>query len=484
MKKLIFSSRNNDTTTRKALRGDAYLRLFRGVAVERAWWESLWPSGRHLVRAAAFGGAQRNLVLTKLSAAAVLGAQIKDTPPEITCAPAPARGRSYFKLPGVRIGLLPRHSAVVRRDITLRADGTVAAASAAHATNADTGAEALPAVRVQCTSPACTMYDVAAAYPLAESLVVLNSLLAQASAAAAREAVLKKERAMLASLQTMTVVGKGVRRSTENLDYLTMTEAECDAEAARFARENGRALRAGGRPLSRKGIRRDDLTSETVAALLRAKSFPAFVAQVDSCRQHGLNTEAAAALLEECLALVWKNRGHRGVRHALLAFLLATDQCESVGESLSCARFFELGLSQPTLQVEFHAPGSDKPVYRVDGAWDLRKARRGKKPAPFPDKMPLGDPAPPASKQALLFEFDGRGKYADSGMLQGRDRSDVLAAQIKREADLREGGYEIVRATWEELQSQADLARKLSRFAIPALRKRRRRKPRPPSDAS
>ncbi|MDR1796830.1 MAG: hypothetical protein LBR44_05200 [Clostridiales Family XIII bacterium] len=453
MRKLLFSSRKNDTAPRKALRGDAYTRLFRGAAVERAWWKSLRPSGQHVVRAAALGGLRPGWVLTKLSAAAVLGAQIKTCPSEITCAAAPGKGRAFTELPGVRAGLLPPHAKVVRQAVAVEA-----------------GAE----VAVLCTSPACTMFDVAASCPLDESLVVINSLLAKASADAARSEALKKEADMLKGLHPIVDASKLARQ--ESFDYLRMSAAEVEAEAGRLMRENGRALRAGGRQFCRQGARRDELAAGTAAALLGAKSFRAFRSQVDRYRQHGLNTKTAAGLYEECLALVWKNRRRFGVRRALLALLFATDQCESAAESLSCARFFELGFSQPTLQVEFLAADSGRAVYRVDGAWDLRETPRGKARGPFPDAVVLGAPAPPASKQALLFEFDGAAKYRDPEMLRGRDRGDVLAAQIRREADLREKGYEIVRVIWGDLNPPAGLARKLSRFDIPRLRLRKRKR--------
>ena len=90
--------------------------------------------------------------------------------------------------------------------------------------------------------------------------------------------------------------------------------------------------------------------------------------------------------------------------------------------------------------------------------------------------MPFGGTAPPGSRQALLYEFDGRIKYEDESILRGRTKGEVLEAQIKRENELRDMGYELIRFTWAELYSLDRLREKLERFGIP----RRVRKPRRP----
>lgn len=97
---------------------------------------------------------------------------------------------------------------------------------------------------------------------------------------------------------------------------------------------------------------------------------------------------------------------------------------ESVGESFAAIRFVQLGLPPCEPQVEFrHRDGT---VDRVD-FW-------------FPS---LG----------VVVEFDGRQKYVDPLMLQGRDPGDVLWAEKRREDRLRTlpEVTAVVRVTWWHL---------------------------------
>lgn len=52
--------------------------------------------------------------------------------------------------------------------------------------------------------------------------------------------------------------------------------------------------------------------------------------------------------------------------------------------------------------------------------------------------------------ERVLVEFDGMGKYADRG---------ALAAEKRREADLRAAGWEVVRLVWSDLYDPARVAR-------------------------
>jgi len=97
---------------------------------------------------------------------------------------------------------------------------------------------------------------------------------------------------------------------------------------------------------------------------------------------------------------------------------------ESVGESFTAARFVELGLPTWTAQAQFrHRDGT---VDRVD-FW-------------FPT---LG----------VVVEFDGRQKYVDPSMLQGRDPGDVLWAEKRREDRIRahRAVRSVIRVTWWHL---------------------------------
>lgn len=97
---------------------------------------------------------------------------------------------------------------------------------------------------------------------------------------------------------------------------------------------------------------------------------------------------------------------------------------ESVGESFAAIRFVQVGLPPCEPQVEFrHRDGT---VDRVD-FW-------------FPS---LG----------VVVEFDGRQKYVDPSMLQGRDPADVLWAEKRREDRIRAlpAVRAVIRVTWWHL---------------------------------
>ncbi len=97
---------------------------------------------------------------------------------------------------------------------------------------------------------------------------------------------------------------------------------------------------------------------------------------------------------------------------------------ESVGESFAAARFVQLGLPPWTSQASIRHP--DGTVDRVD-FW-------------FPT---LG----------VVIEFDGRQKYVDPSMLDGRDPGDVLWAEKRREDRIRARPEvrTVIRVTWWHL---------------------------------
>lgn len=97
---------------------------------------------------------------------------------------------------------------------------------------------------------------------------------------------------------------------------------------------------------------------------------------------------------------------------------------DSVGESFTAIRFVQLGLPPCEPQVEFRY--EDGSVDRVD-FW-------------FPS---LG----------VVVEFDGRQKYVDPTMLDGRRPSDVLWAEKRREDRLRAlpAVRTVIRVTWWHL---------------------------------
>ena len=413
----------------RAIRNGSYERLFPGVAAKVSWWGGLTEDGRYLGRCVALAVSRPGVALTKLSAVEALGGQVLRVPKTVTVSAVPGRTASRSRLKEVKVGALPKHGALVKQRVTLGETATFgrparADPAAMPGTLGTPGRE--PSVHgsyeVLCTSPACTMYDVAAAYKLRDALVAINSLLlAQAG-------------------------GRVALRD------------RCGALPV-------------GHPLGEKGKHASHLNAKAVADILRAKTFASFRAQAGHYRQHGFMFESSAGLMDECLALVWKNRGRRGVRKALLALLLASDKCESPAESLFCARAYEDRFEQPFLQVCFYDGKTGKTVYRTDGAWDLRGRAQSKR-KPFARRVERGGTAPPGSRQALLYEFDGKAKYEDARILGGRSKGDVLEDQNRREAELRAMGYELVRFVWGDLVSHDGMMLKLARFGVPRLVRR------------
>lgn len=392
------------------------MRLFSGAAAGRGWWEGLAPDEQFFFKAVALARLRPDLTLTKLAAAAVLGAKVLRAPGDVTCAAMPGKPVSRGARRGMKTGALPGHARLAGRRVTLHSDGSVESARcAAPAARPFREGPGFTEVACVCTSPACTIYDVAAAFPLQESLVTINSLL---SAHANRHRRLPPDH-----------------------------------------------------PWYAKGRSSAHLNASAVAGILRAKSRSAFLAQAEKYRQHGLRLERAAELYAECLDLVWQNRDRRGVRRALLALLLATDKCESPGESLCCARFFQDGYAQPVMQPEIYEEGSGRIRFRADGAWDLRGGAQQKR-RPLEQELHLTA----GRKQILLFEFDGKIKYEDARYMNGRDKGSVLEDQIRREEALRGAGYEIVRFSWADLMEPGAVRGKLSRFPVPTRRRRPRRR--------
>jgi len=132
---------------------------------------------------------------------------------------------------------------------------------------------------------------------------------------------------------------------------------------------------------------------------------------------------AGDLLIDEIRSAAPRRPARGSVRAA--AVLDALDPLhESVGESFAAARFVQLGLPRCTSQARVrHHDGT---VDRVD-FW-------------FPS---LG----------VVVEFDGRQKYVDPSMLQGRDPGDVLWAEKRREDRIRAlpAVRTVIRVTWWHL---------------------------------
>jgi hypothetical protein len=163
--------------------------------------------------------------------------------------------------------------------------------------------------------------------------------------------------------------------------------------------------------LNRHGI---PVTSvgRTVVDLARTLPFRSGVVVADSAL-HGF--QAGKAELE---GVVRDCAGWPGIARARRVVAFSDALAESPFESIARVVFHDGGLPPPMLQVWIIPP--DHPVGRVDFLWD---------------------------QHATIAEADGAMKYADP---------DRARHQLKRDAELRRAGYEVVHFTWRDLAADPD----------------------------
>ncbi len=150
---------------------------------------------------------------------------------------------------------------------------------------------------------------------------------------------------------------------------------------------------------------------------------------IRTCAPHVAATAVDAAVRQGALCpaelgQALPSRPARGSVRAETVLAALDARHESVGESFAAVRFVQLDLPPCEPQVEFRHP--DGSVDRVD-FW-------------IPS---LG----------IVVEFDGRQKYVDTSMLDGRDPADVLWAEKRREDRLRVHPMvrTVIRVTWWHL---------------------------------
>jgi hypothetical protein len=117
----------------------------------------------------------------------------------------------------------------------------------------------------------------------------------------------------------------------------------------------------------------------------------------------------------ELRAVLADLRRVRGCREAADVVEFADGLSESPLESIARAVFREYGLPQPALQVRI---GDNKFIGRVDFCWE---------------------------RYRTIVEVDGAMKYANPNRAR---------AQLRRDKQLREAGYEVVHFDWREIISQ------------------------------
>lgn len=152
--------------------------------------------------------------------------------------------------------------------------------------------------------------------------------------------------------------------------------------------------------------------ARTVVDLARTLPFRSGVVVADSAL-HGFQVGKAEleGVVRDCAR--WP-----GIARARRVVAFSDALAESPFESIARVAFQERGLPPPMLQVWIMAP--DRPIGRVDFLWD---------------------------QHATIAEADGAMKYADP---------DRARQQLKRDAELRRAGYEVVHFTWRDLMADPD----------------------------
>ncbi|MDY0910509.1 hypothetical protein [Microbacterium sp. CFBP9034] len=181
----------------------------------------------------------------------------------------------------------------------------------------------------------------------------------------------------------------------------------------------------------------------TETALVIADAALRAVAHRPGIRRY--DVDAALRLRDAMWRLLGTMQGKRGVRQARWVLEHADGRAELPGESVSRHHLIQLGYTAVRLQV--HVPGPAGADYFVDLGLDESHA---------------------------WGEFDGKAKYTDPMMLDGRSPAEVLRAEKEREDWIRATtGRPIARWGFEHLVSPEGLARRLAVYGIRAPRRRR-----------
>ncbi|GEK79662.1 hypothetical protein ABA31_10130 [Agrococcus baldri] len=160
------------------------------------------------------------------------------------------------------------------------------------------------------------------------------------------------------------------------------------------------------------------------------------VAAIDNALHRRLVTKEE---LFEALA----RQSPRGRAQGAWAIEFADARAESVGESWSRVRVFELGFAAPELQVRVTGPTGNR--WRVD----MRFNRPGRRP--------------------VYGEFDGKQKYGELAAQQGRRGTDALMQEKARDDELLFTG-DPAHWVWDDVLHPERLERILTAYGIPRVR--------------
>lgn len=135
--------------------------------------------------------------------------------------------------------------------------------------------------------------------------------------------------------------------------------------------------------------------------------------------------------------------GHRGIVRARAACAWADPRAESGGESIARALMIERGVALPALQVELADPLDSSRGFRVDFSWADVHGR------------------------PILGELDGRQKYDDPELMDGRSLGRVLVDERRREARLTAYGAKMMRFSLGEVRNERTFWSLVNLYGIP-----------------
>ncbi|MFJ6114131.1 hypothetical protein ACIQC8_08455 [Agrococcus sediminis] len=151
----------------------------------------------------------------------------------------------------------------------------------------------------------------------------------------------------------------------------------------------------------------------------------------------------AEAVTKEAMLEALGRQSARGRARAEWAIAFADVASESVGESWSRVRVFELGFAAPELQRWVEGPTGRR--WRVD----MRFERPGRRP--------------------VYGEFDGMTKYGELATRAGRTGTQALAKEKQRDDDLLWTG-DPAHWVWDDVLHPARLERILTAYRVPRVR--------------
>lgn len=176
----------------------------------------------------------------------------------------------------------------------------------------------------------------------------------------------------------------------------------------------------------------------TVFDCLASFDLPDALAVADAAlRVGGVSARALAAHLGT------EYRGHRGVRGALRAAVLADARSESGGESIARANMHLLGFAMPELQVWIEVPVEPGKWFRVDFLWLTADGR------------------------LVIGELDGRQKTERPELMSGRSAVRVMQDERLRESHLTALHPAIARFSYDDARDPARLGPLLESFGVP-----------------